>query len=109
MANLHGCSNIGFMENSQVENLVHECAKMSVFDHPNVLTLVGVCLDGGPAPYLIMPFMFNGSLLSYLKKKRADLVLSPQHEIDIYVVSSNFYRELIKPHKQNPVFMHVNS
>ena len=65
-----------------MKNLLQECDKMSTFDHPNVLTLVGVCLDGGPAPFLIMPFMFNGSLLSYLKKKRDDLVLPPQQEMD---------------------------
>ena len=54
--------------------LLQECSRMSAFDHPNVLTIIGVCLDGGPAPYLIMPFMFNGSLLSYLKKERDSLV-----------------------------------
>ena len=50
---------------------------MSEFDHHNILTLIGVCLDGGPAPYIIMPFMENGSLLSYLKKERENLVLEP--------------------------------
>ena len=50
---------------------------MKEFDHPNVLRLLGVCLDGGPAPYIIMPFMSNGSLLSYLKQERESLVLDP--------------------------------
>ena len=49
---------------------------MSTFDHVNVLTLKGVCLDGGPAPYIIMPFMANGSLLAYLRKNRKSLVIS---------------------------------
>ena len=49
---------------------------MQKFDHPNVLQLIGVCLDGGPAPYIIMPFMTNGSLLSYLKKERDQLVIA---------------------------------
>ena len=49
---------------------------MSKFDHPNVLTLNGVCLDGGPAPFIIMPFMTNGSLLAYLRKNRETLVIS---------------------------------
>ena len=60
---------------------------MSTFDHPNVLTLVGVCLDGGPAPYIVMPFMFNGCLLSCLKKKREELVLPPQAESQTNTVS----------------------
>lgn len=49
---------------------------MYKFDHSNVLTLKGVCLDGGTAPYIIMPFMANGSLLAYLKKNRETLVVS---------------------------------
>ncbi len=46
------------------------------FKHPNVLTLTGVCLDGGPAPYIILPFMANDSLLAYLKKNKATLNVS---------------------------------
>lgn len=68
---------LGFVDQGNVDDLLKECAKMSKFDHPNVLTLTGVCLDGGPAPYIIMPFMENGSLLSYLKKERDTLVLEP--------------------------------
>ncbi len=50
---------------------------MQEFDHPNVLTLIGVCLDGGPAPYIVMPFMTSGSLLSHLKENRASLIIDP--------------------------------
>ena len=56
--------------------MLKECANMYNFYQPNVLTLMGVCLDGGTAPYIIMPFMANGSLLAYLKKKRETLVVS---------------------------------
>lgn len=49
---------------------------MEKFDHPNVLTIIGVCLDGGPAPFIIMPYMTNGSLLAYLRKNRETLVVS---------------------------------
>ena len=48
---------------------------MCNFDHPNVLTLIGVCIDGGPTPYIVTPFMSNGSLLSYLKDNRSELIL----------------------------------
>ena len=58
-------------------DLLKECAKMKEFDHPNILSLKGVCLDGGPAPYIIMPFMTNGSLLGYLKENKKSLVLDP--------------------------------
>ena len=49
---------------------------MYIFDHPNVLSLIGVCVDGGTAPYIIMPFMANGSLLAYLKGDRKTLVIT---------------------------------
>ena len=48
---------------------------MKRFHHPHVMGLVGVCLDAGPAPYIIIPYMANGSLQSYLKKERESLVL----------------------------------
>ena len=60
---------------------------MYSFRHPNVLTLNGVCLDGGPNPYIIMPFMANGSLLAYLKMNRGRLTVISKddnvEEVDI--------------------------
>ena len=68
----------GFVYKDKVTDLLKECAKMKEFDHPNVLTLRGVCLDGGPAPYIIMPFITNGSLLARLKNSRETLVVDPE-------------------------------
>ena len=68
---------LGFVNNEIIQHLLKECSKMNEFDHPNVLTLRGVCLDGGPSPYIVMPYMTNGSLLSYLKENRGSLVLEP--------------------------------
>lgn len=48
---------------------------MKSFVHPNVLALIGVCVELGPAPYIVMPYMARGSLLAYLKKERHVLVL----------------------------------
>ena len=57
---------------------------MKNFDHPNVMTLVGVCkataMSGG-APSIIMPYMARGSLLSYLRKERDSLM--PGADTDI--------------------------
>ena len=61
---------------------------MYKFDHPNILTLKGVCLDGGPAPYIIMPFMANGSLLMYLHKKRDSLIITEGDKDDEEVCDS---------------------
>ena len=53
--------------------LIRESVLMFKFDHPNIISLIGLCLDAGPSPYIILPFMENGSLLSYIKKNRAIL------------------------------------
>ena len=66
----------GFYDREAVKNLLKECSRMYSFNHPNVLSLTGVCLDGGPAPYIIMPLMTNGSLLTHLKNNRDSLVIS---------------------------------
>ena len=70
----------GLYDRSAVRDMLKECAKMYDFNHSNVLTLKGVCLDGGTAPYIVMPFMANGSLLAYLKKNRETLVVSLDNE-----------------------------
>ena len=75
---------------------------MKDFDHPNVLPLIGVCLDGGPAPYIIMPFMTNGSLLSHLKENRDSLVMQPDTtDPDDVVCSGHGYIKLSSPTYDN--------
>ena len=53
-----------------------ESKKMQRFKHPNVLNLIGVSVDSGEAPYIIIPFMANGSLLTYLRKERPQLTIA---------------------------------
>ena len=80
---------VGFYDHTTVKDMLKECSRMSKFNHLHVLTLKGVCLDGGPAPYIIMPFMANGSLLTYLRKNRKSLVIS-QYNADDQDVSWTF-------------------
>ena len=68
---------LGIVEKELINGLLKECGRMYEFNHPNVLKLLGVCLDGGPAPLIVMPFMTNGSLNTYLKKERDSVVLDP--------------------------------
>lgn len=49
---------------------------MQKFHHSNILSLIGVCIDAGAAPYIVMPFMNNGSLLTYLRKERPNLMVA---------------------------------
>ena len=48
---------------------------MKVFKHPNVMSLIGVCLDMGPVPYIVLPFMSGGNLLTHIQQKRSCLVV----------------------------------
>ena len=72
----------GNFDQLEVEKFVEESLKMSRFKHAHVMGLIGVCLDGGPAPYIIMPYMANGSLLKYLKRERGNIVLSENADED---------------------------
>ncbi|XP_019858631.1 PREDICTED: deleted in malignant brain tumors 1 protein-like isoform X1 [Amphimedon queenslandica] len=65
----------GQFEQSDVDSLLEESIKMFRFNHPNVLGLLGVCLDAGPSPYIILPYMENGSLLNWLKRERNRIVI----------------------------------
>ena len=69
--------------------ILKEIRQMKNFDHPNVMKLIGVCkangVSGG-APSIIMPYMARGSLLSYLKKERGQLM--PGADADVTQVGA---------------------
>ena len=58
---------------------------MKNFDNLHVMSLKGVCLDGGPVPYIVLPYMANGSLLSYLRKERNSLIVMKENEVQSQV------------------------
>ena len=60
----------GFFDKKTAADMVKEGLKMEGFEHPHVLNIIGVCMDAGPAPYIIMPFIENGSLLDYIKREK---------------------------------------
>ena len=72
----------GDFDQDEVDTFVEESLKMGRFKHAHVMGLIGVCLDAGSAPYIIMPYMANGSLLKYLKKERKNIVLSEEADED---------------------------
>ena len=43
---------------------------MKYFDHPNVLSLIGVSFDKDYNPAMILPFMSNGDVKAYLLSQR---------------------------------------
>ena len=42
---------------------------MLSFSHPNVMSLIGVCMDG-EMPLIIMPYMLKGNVLQYVKQNK---------------------------------------
>ena len=65
-----------------MDRFVEESLKMSRFKHSHVMGLIGMCLDAGPTPFIIMPYMANGSLLKYLKRERNNIVVSGNEDDD---------------------------
>ncbi|CAI8013257.1 Tyrosine-protein kinase receptor UFO [Geodia barretti] len=67
---------------SDAERLVKEVSTMLLFKHTNVMSLVGVCLNGD-IPLLIMPFMSNGNVLEFVKHHREELLCIDAIEIQV--------------------------
>lgn len=64
---------------------------MSNFKHEHILRLLGVCLDNDPN-YIIMELMEEGDLLSYLRAKRASLVISINYLVLIVITDKLFFK-----------------
>ncbi|KAM3852222.1 tyrosine-protein kinase Mer isoform 2-T2 [Vipera latastei] len=58
----------------EIEEFLREAACMKDFDHPNVIKLLGVCIEQSsqqvPKPMVILPFMKYGDLHSFLLRLR---------------------------------------
>ena len=59
-----------------LKNLVEESLLMSNLNHPNVMKMIGVCVDENKTPYLVMHYMSQGSLLSFLKNNRDNFTVN---------------------------------
>ena len=73
----------GISTASDVEKMLAEIAKMGNLNHPNVMPLIGVCIDEEHGMSIVMPFMANGSLLAYLKRERHTLYLGKKAKEDV--------------------------
>lgn len=78
----------GHFEQTEIDKIMEESLKMKHFDHQNILSLIGVCTEARPAPYIVMPYMPNGSLLEFLRKERANLLLKDSTDVEEYTVNT---------------------
>ncbi len=59
---------------TELQAFLDESSIMTSFKHSNILSIVGVCFDSPVGvPFLLLPFMANGSLKDYLKGKRINV------------------------------------
>ena len=72
---------LGHFDQIEEDQFVKESLKMSRFKHSHIMSLIGVCLDTGSTPFIIMPYMDNGSLLKYLRSERENVVFSDKDEV----------------------------
>lgn len=54
---------------SNVEEFLNEALMMKDFNHTNVLKLIGISLEEGEFPLVILPFMKLGDLLTYIRNE----------------------------------------
>ena len=67
------CVFAALFSSGDMERLAREVATMLSFEHPNVMSLVGVCIEE-EIPLLIMPFMSNGCVLEFVKHHKEELL-----------------------------------
>ena len=59
----------------QLDVFLAESLIMKDFHHPHILGLLGVCFDAPDgSPYIVLPFMANGPVKTYLKERRAHVL-----------------------------------
>ena len=77
-------SEIGCIEDDDLNQFLKECSSMQSLDHPNVLRLVGVCVDHQKieGPLILTPYMVHGDLKSYLARK----VLESQQPTQVLIL-----------------------
>ena len=82
-------SSTGLFNSNDVKHLVEESRIMAKFDHPHVLNLLGISFDMNKTPFLVMPFMANGSLLSHLRKNRKELTAKDEDVAELVINSTS--------------------
>ena len=62
----------GYSTKDELKSFLRESTVMRHFDHPNVLGLIGICLNTPDrVPYIVLQYMANADLQTFLKNKRA--------------------------------------
>ena len=86
---------------SSIRDLVAESTVMKQFDHPNVLSLLGVCVDPDDEDVfkIVLPFMANGDLRSFLKYNRVEPTKIDEYNDVTWMSSSVMMYLYTLPHR----------
>ncbi|XP_033644028.1 hepatocyte growth factor receptor-like isoform X1 [Asterias rubens] len=60
-------------ETDDISNFLREGIMMKDFKHPHVLQLIGVCINKNNLPLVVLPYMKNGDLLTFVRDPTKDL------------------------------------
>ena len=74
---IYACIEIKILAGSVLksEEFVTECSTTKRFDHPNVLSIIGVASPPEETiPMMVLPFMLHGDVKSFLKSKRGERI-----------------------------------
>ena len=59
------------LSSSKTKEFIKECTTAQEFNHPNVMSLIGVSISSQEATLLmVLPYMCHGDVKSFLKSKR---------------------------------------
>ena len=71
------------------ENFIKECNIANKFNHPNVLSLIGVCVTSEEdVPLMVMPYMHHGDVRSFLKSKRENNIKVEEYPPVRYILNT---------------------
>lgn len=86
---------------SGAQEFIEECNITNGFDHPNVLSLIGVSINPERGiPLMIMPFMNNGDVKSFVKSKRGNSI-----ECDCFPEVGLFYKTVKLYHSVTDMYI----
>jgi len=73
----------------KIKEFIEEMAVTKTFSHPNVLSLIGACLEpslNDKLPLMVIPYMLHGDVKSFLTSKRGNKIhLTELPQVSTYV------------------------
>ncbi|XP_077993209.1 uncharacterized protein LOC144447178 [Glandiceps talaboti] len=86
----------GDMKLEDFRTFMMEGLIMKDFDHQHVLPLLGVCLQRGGIPLIVLPYMKNGDLKSFITNPQKDFVLKDLLTYGLHIAEGMAYLSEMK-------------